>query len=345
MADNIKIKNIYYMLAYAYQSLNEAGFRDVASEDFEHIHDLFASILAKGISNQVKHGLHRDYQEETDSLGCLRGKIDMTQSVKQQTMTANKMVCRYDVFSEDTLVNRILKSTINLLIRHGDVKIENRKALRKLLAYFSFIKAIEPMSINWSAVRYHRNNATYKLLVNICWLVIAGLLQTTEQGNYRLASFLDDQQMYRLYEKFVLSYYQTEFPQYAASAAYIDWNTEDDKLFLPAMKSDITLSYENKVLIIDTKYYGHTLQHNAIFDSTSIISANLYQIFAYVKNKDKDSTGNVSGVLLYAKSDEEITPHQQYQIGGNHFAVETLNLGLDWEEIKWQLNSLPERYL
>jgi 5-methylcytosine-specific restriction enzyme subunit McrC len=124
------------MLAYAYQTLSEAGFRKVEAEDFQNIHDLMAAILIRGVSNQIKRGLHKDYINQSEILGNLRGKIDMTSSIKQQTMMTRRMVCNYDLFTEDTLLNQILKTTLLLLLRHGEVKLENRKALRKLLLYF-----------------------------------------------------------------------------------------------------------------------------------------------------------------------------------------------------------------
>jgi 5-methylcytosine-specific restriction enzyme subunit McrC len=54
MADSIKIKNIYYMLSYAYQTLRETGYDSIAEEDFDNIHDLFAAILVRGVGNQNK---------------------------------------------------------------------------------------------------------------------------------------------------------------------------------------------------------------------------------------------------------------------------------------------------
>ena len=44
MSSNIRIKNIYYMLSYAYQNLKEAGFKNIEYENFENIHDLLAAI-------------------------------------------------------------------------------------------------------------------------------------------------------------------------------------------------------------------------------------------------------------------------------------------------------------
>jgi McrBC 5-methylcytosine restriction system component len=337
----IRMKNVYYMLAYAYQTLNEEGFSSVKFEDFENVHDLMAAILIRGVSNQIKRGLHRDFVRQTEILGNLRGKIDITNSVKHQTMLNRRMVCQYDLFSENTLLNQILKTTIHSLIRCGDVKPENRKALRKLFLFFENVSMIDVFHINWSALNYHRNNLTHKLLINICWLVIKGLLMTTENGEYKMAKYLDDQQMHRLYEKFVLGYFKREYPQYSARAAYIDWNVDDGILdFLPVMKSDIMLTNGSKILIIDTKYYGQTMKRNTRYDSTTIISGNLYQIFTYVKNKDFLGSGNVSGVLLYAKTDEDITPDNDYMMGGNRISVKTLDLGAEWTEIKTQLEGV-----
>lgn len=346
MADNIFIKNIYYMLAYAFQSLNETGFKSVEAEEFLNIHDLFASVLIKGVSGQIKRGLHRDYIDQTEPLANLRGKIDISSSVKQQTILTRRMICQYDLFSEDTQFNQILKTCMLLLLYHGNVKPENKKSLRKLLMYFCNIAEIAPNSINWSSIKYNKNSVTYKMLINICWLVIKGLLLTSKNGSFKMSQFLDDQKMHRLYEKFVLGYYKKEHPEIGVSASFIDWDIDDDSsMLLPVMKSDITLTKGSKTLIIDTKFYGHTLQTNSLFNSASIISGNLYQIYTYVKNKDRYRTGSVSGVLLYAKTDEQITPDNEYVVGGNKFGVKTFDLNVDFAEIRLQLDNLIKVYL
>lgn len=338
----IRLKNIYHMLSYAYRILNEDGYRSIQTEEFKNIHDLMAAILIQGVASQCKRGLHKEYIEHVEATGSLRGKIDVTSSIKQNTLLKRSMVCRFDNFSENILMNQIVKTTIQLLMRSKEVKGSNRKELRKLILFFENVDAIEPQSINWSALSYHRNNATYKLLLNICQLVIKGLLMTTDSGEYKMKQFFDDQQMHSLYEKFLLSYFKKEHPEYSASASYIEWNVDDGiKEFLPAMKTDITLSMGGKTLIIDAKYYGNTMQTHTLFNSRTLISNNLYQMYAYVKNKDRTGSGNVSGLILYAKTDEEITPDNEYQMDGNRIAVKTLDLGADWSEIVKQLNAVP----
>ena len=54
---SIFIKNIYYMLSYAFKVLNQGGFDNIATEEFKNVHNLLAAILVKGIGRQLILGL------------------------------------------------------------------------------------------------------------------------------------------------------------------------------------------------------------------------------------------------------------------------------------------------
>ncbi len=107
------------------------------------------------------------------------------------------------------------------------------------------------------------------------------------------------------------------------------------------MHMDITLSRAGKILIINTGYYGRTMQVNSLYNNRTLNSANLYQMVTYVKNKDCAASGDVSGLILYAKPDEEITPDQDYQMGDNRMVVRTLDWGAEWSEIVEELERIP----
>ena len=77
----IRIQNIYYMLAYAFHVLNEEGYKQVATEDFEYTSDLFAAILSKGIASQIKRGLSREYISKTKAVISPAGKINVSASI------------------------------------------------------------------------------------------------------------------------------------------------------------------------------------------------------------------------------------------------------------------------
>jgi len=340
----IPIQNIYHMLSYAFQVLREQGYRDIATESFDNAAELCAAILIRGVSVQLKRGLGKEYISQTDALFSLRGKIDISASIKTQALLRRQLVCTYDQFTVNSSLNRILKSTMALLL-HTDISKERKKALRKLLVYFADVDTLDVHTVNWN-IRYDRSNQSYRMLISVCYLVVKGLLQTNADGTTRLMDFLDEQRMCRLYEKFILEYYRQEHPEITAQAAQIPWQLDDGfSAMLPVMQSDIMLSKGNRILIIDAKYYAHNTQMQ--YDTHTLHSANLYQIFTYVKNKDAeygDVPHEVSGMLLYARTDELIQPDHVYRMSGNQISVRTLDLNCTFDAIAGQLDGIVSDY-
>lgn len=342
----IRVQNIYHMLAYAFQVLREQGYRDVATEEFPNTAELCAAILICGTNSQVKRGLGREYIDRTSALSTLRGKLEMTDSLKTRSVLRRQMVCSYDEFSIDTPMNRILKATIMLLLRSNTSK-ERKRKLKRLLAYFGDVSDVDLATVNWQ-MRFNRNSQTYRMLITVCWLVAKGLLQTQEDGTTRFSDFLDDQRMSRLYEKFILEYFKREHPELDVGAPHINWALDDgvDDM-LPTMRSDIVLSLGETTLIIDAKYYSNVMQHQ--YDTYSIHSHNLYQIFTYVKNREAelaraDVPHEVSGMLLYARTDEKIQPDVVYKMSGNQISVRTIDLDVPFEDIRKQLDEIAESH-
>lgn len=341
---SILIKNIFYMLAYAFTAMNQIGYEEISAEKFDNLHNLFAAILAKGIGRQLKQGLYREYESREENLTVVRGKINMSGSIRNKIERRNLLYCEYDELSENNLLNQILKTTAYILLKNAKVEEKYKTDLKKEMLFFSSVDIIDPFLIRWSSIRFQRNNNSYRILISLCQLVLEGMLMTTEEGTYKLANFLDEQRMCRLYEKFILEYYARECPQIKASASQIPWALDDGiGTYLPIMQSDIMLTKGSQVLIIDAKYYTHTMQTQ--YDTSTIKSENLYQIFTYVKNKEaefKEKPHKVSGMLLYAKTDEQIQPDEDYMMSGNKISVKTLDLNCEFKQLSNQLNKIVE---
>jgi 5-methylcytosine-specific restriction enzyme subunit McrC len=343
---SIYIKNIYHMLTYAFQTLNQSTYENVATEGFDDTHNLFAAILSKGIGYQLKQGLYREYSNRVEDLNVMRGKINLQGTMRHQLARQRLLTCEYDELSENNLLNQILKTTVQVLLRQGQVKPIWKDDLRKKMLYFANVETLDLAAVKWTGIRFQRNNSTYRMLLSICQLVYEGLLMTTEKGEYKLASFLDEQRMSRLYEKFILEYYAQKFLDLRVSASQIPWALDDGiGTMLPVMQSDITLQKGSKVLIIDAKYYGNNTQKQ--FDKHTLHSSNLYQIFTYVKNKDAqfaDKPHEVSGLLLYARTEAEVQPDATFQMSGNQISVRTLDLNQPFAHISNQLNTFAEEH-
>ena len=340
----IRVRNVFHMLAYAFSVLTEQGYRAVATEDFDNAAELCAAILERGVSAQLKRGLGQEYVNRTEARSSLRGKIEVTESVKSQAIMRRQLVCSYDEFSVDTTMNRVIKATVALLVR-SDITKARKKSLKKLMVFFADVSDIDLHTVDWN-MRYDRNNRTYRMLMAVCWLVVKGQLHTRYDGTTRMMDFFTEQCMSRLYEKFLREYYRKEHPQLNAKASHIYWVLDDEASEgLPTMRTDITLSACGRVLIIDAKYYTSTMQRN--FDKRTVHSGNLYQIFAYVKNKQiaferAGKSVEVSGMLLYAATDEEVQPDFNYRMSGNRISATTLYLDRPFEEIRAQLDGIAD---
>ena len=341
---SILIKNIYYMLSYAFTNMIPDQEDEIAAEAFDNIHNLFAAILARGVGQQLKQGLYREYLNRTEDMPVMRGKIDMPGTIKNKLARKQLLTCEFDELSENNLFNQILKTTVILLLRHAKVDVEYKSDLKKKMLFFSAVDTIDPVAIKWTTIRFQRSNQSYRTLISLCQFILEGMLLTTDQGEYKMASFVDEQRMCRLYEKFILEYFTKHYVELDVRASQIPWALDDGiGTMLPVMQSDITLSHGNKVLIIDAKYYGHTMQVQ--YDKHTLHSNNLYQIFTYVKNKDAqlgDKPHEVSGMLLYARTDEEIQPDNTYMMSGNRISVKTLDLNCDFPAIAVQLNAIAD---
>lgn len=335
------------MLSYAFQVLKQTNYNEVASEKFEQVQDLFAAILSKGASQQLKQGLYREYVTKSENLSVMRGKLDINGTIQNRIQRKQKLACEFDELSVNNLFNQILKTTLYYLLKDDGVASERKIQLKKVLVFFDGIDLLDPFGIPWNRLYYQRNNRNYELLMNICYFVLDGLLQTTEKGEFKMAEF-SDEHMASLYEKFILEYYSQHHTYLTeVKAAQVKWDLVGDTAesmirFLPVMQTDIFLRLKEKILIIDAKYYGRSLQKQ--YDKYTLHSGNIYQIYTYVKNQDKGNTGNVAGILLYAKTDEPITPDCMFNLGGNQIGAKTLDLNVDFKVIAAQLDKIAEDY-
>jgi len=340
----IRVQNVYYMLAYAFQVLHEQGYKNVATEEFDNVAELLSAILCRGVSVQIKRGLIRQYISREEALASPRGKLEIGESIKAQVIRKKQLVCNYDEFSVDAYPNRIIKTTMDLLLR-GSISKARKKEIRKLMIFFDGISILDIHSINWD-IQYDRNNQTYRMLIAVCRFVIKGLLQTTADGSTKIMDYADDQTMAKLYEKFILGYYQREHPELKAYSPQIVWQVTDGyRTLLPTMQSDIVITNKaaKKTLIIDAKYYTHNMQMKAPYMTQTLHSGNLYQIFTYVKNWSAAPDEVVSGMLLYAGTDDAIQPNNDYQMSGNQISVKTLDMDCDFSKIAAQLDSIADR--
>lgn len=330
---NIPIRNIYYMLCYAWNRLKEMDIKEIDQLDFKNIWDLLSRVLSTSLGQLIKKGLYRDYIPIYEDTSTIKGKINFNDCIKKNTFINAKAYCQYDEFSYDTIHNQIIKATIYNLLRSKDVSQENKNGLFSIYNYFSSISDISLNKKIFRFPRIYRNNLYYGFLLNICELIFDNLLVDEITGKKYFKDFLqDDSEMAYLFENFVRNFYKKNLPDYKVFREDIHWDAQGNNLeMLPKMQTDISLLGKDRKIIMDTKYYGNVLTNN--MGSEKLISSNLYQLFAYLKNNESKSSidMNSKGIILYPESNKGLD--LEYEIGGHKIKVCTLNLNEEWQDV------------
>ena len=342
-----KVKNIYYMLCYSFygEQLNEKDESSLGEEAFENIYNLFSLLLCLILKKQIKKGLHKEYINVDDELSTIRGKIDLNKTINNNSLVRKKIYCDFDEYSENCLLNQIIKTTMFYLLKSNKIGSTIKDEIKRLLNYFSNVEVIDIKSIKWDQVKFNRNNLSYKYVVDLCRLILKGLIVSDKNGNNKFKEFLDDTRISAIYENFIKAYYRKHYPELNASSKKLYLNDKPMLDFIPMMKTDITIEFEDRMLIIDAKFYNKILRENYLnARCRTIRSNNLYQIMAYVDNQDPYKTGNVSGMLLYAQTVNEPTIDIKQQLNMHTIMVKTLDLNESWENIKTQLNNIAVNF-
>ncbi|MDO9626538.1 MAG: 5-methylcytosine-specific restriction endonuclease system specificity protein McrC [Methanobacteriaceae archaeon] len=347
--NEIPIKNIYYMLSYSYKNLKIDNNIKKESERFENIYELLSRVLISGANNLIKRGFCKEYLTKDEDTNNIRGKINITKTIKRQTHTYKRLNCLYDEFSEDVLFNSIIKTTINNLIIIKDLNKELKGELNKLTLFFDSVTSIDLNKRVFGLILWNRNNQHYKLLINICELIFKlELPDESKDGEIHFKNFIKrhEKEMANLFENFVFNYYKKEFKDLKVRKSHINWYLDSEyennskNNLLPTMRTDIVLENKDleptnpKQLIIDTKFYSNIL--STFHEKSSLNSGNLYQIYSYVNNSL--FPGEIRGMLLYAALGEEID--LEYKIGEHIIYIKTLNLNQDWGGIDKRLKEI-----
>lgn len=347
MAADIPIRNIYYLLCYAWNRLQEGQLIDVSGIDSTELVDLFATVLVNGVNHLMRRGLDQGYLVHEEEMPSIRGRIDVAATSRRMLAYHGKAHCIYDELSVNTLQNQIIKSTLRVLAGVPSLEVILRKKVLRVYRYLAAIDDIPLSKFQFRKIQLHSNNRFYKFLLHVCEMVQSAYLVDEKNGQYKFRDFVrDDRAMARLFESFILNFYRLEFPHLSVKKERLYWEASSDtdpKLsLLPTMETDISIRDGLHTLIIDAKYYSKTLQ--SYYDSQSIHSGNLYQLMTYLRNISRrgGADANSEGMLLYPVVDRKL--RETYMISNHRVHICTIDLSGEWQDICAELMSFVDKY-
>ncbi len=336
----IRVKNIYYLLLYAWDMFDEGRMAAVDAEPDSDLLNLLTGVLTRGVDQLLRRGLDRGYLPLTEEIAGIRGKLDLSVTVKMNLLPRARTVCQFDELSHDVLQNRILKATLRQLLSAKPLDRALRERVRAAYLRLPGISEIRLSDRAFHAVQLHRNIRFYRFLIDVCRLLCDHLIPDEAHGTYRFRDFTRDEvRMRRLFERFLYNFYKYEQTVFKVQRSRFTWAGAATTTpgLLPTMQTDITLACPERRLIIDAKYTPRVLQQ-PLHGSPTLRSSHLYQLFAYVRNLPVATDTIVDGLLLYPLAQD--TVDTTFMLSGHGVRVYTIDLNQHWKLIRRDLLSL-----
>ena len=341
----IPILNIYYLLCYAWNKLDEKDVVNVESTDNTSLYDLFGRVLVSGMNHLFKRGLDRGYVLYSEDSKCLKGKLNFSNSIKRNLLIKAQLNCDHEQLSYNVLHNQIIKTSCVHLVH---IESLDKGLKNELMGIIRKLHPVDetPLSSNvFSRVQLNTNNYFYDFLLKICELIFYSLLVSEDSGNSKFVEFVQDpQKMPHLFEEFIRNFYRIELKGSKVSREYINWDVgacESSAIdLLPKMETDTSVEYNGQKIVVETKYSKNPfLLH---YGKRRFNQNHLYQLSSYLQNLEKKGGINEScvGVLMYAKVEEDI--FEQLELLGHKILVCSVDLNQEWRMIHNKLIEIIE---
>ena len=119
------------MLAVALNLKLDLGSLTELAWQRETLLEILIRIFCDKLTEAVRKGMPRRYVEQEDDLSALRGRVDVARQFTRHVVNPSRLACRFDVLSEDTSLNRIMKAAVVHLSRMSRSS-GNQQRLREL---------------------------------------------------------------------------------------------------------------------------------------------------------------------------------------------------------------------
>ena len=335
-AERIPISNVYYLLCYAWRHVEVRDLVGVdALDELDRVQDLLATVLVQGTFRLVRQGIDRGYRDLREDLAGIRGKVDVGGTVKRALRSRGRVACAFEELTLDMPHNRILRSTLSVLLRVRDLDDDVRSDIRSAYEKLAGVTVVRVTRRMFDQVQLDGNRRYYRFLLSVCRLVHDLLLVDPRPGEHRFAS-LADAVMWKVYEDFVIEFYRHEQDRYRVNrhGRTIGWawegTHEDDRSKLPRMEADAILEAEDRRIILDAKYYAEALGGQF---GGKLRSDHLYQLLAYLRNREATEAPGAmhEGILLYPTVGEAVSA--KVRLEGHRIQARSIDLSKDWKDI------------
>ena len=245
--------------------------------------EIFISMFLCELEALVKKGIKSDYVALEENLNFLKGKLNINEQIKRNSIHKERFYVGYSEFLSDIKINRIIKTTLKFLYKKSNSS-KNQQKIRELLFIFDEVSECEDYKNFFAKLVINRQIRHYEQTLLWCKIFLLNNSFTPHKGDDLALALLFD--MNALFESYVGNFIKKKF-----SGTILQHSekhlVEEPKSF--KLRPDIFLKGK---FIADTKW-------KIVSSRDDISQADLYQLYAYGKKHECDKLH-----LIYPKIDD-----------------------------------------
>jgi 5-methylcytosine-specific restriction enzyme subunit McrC len=318
-------KRLVHMLAVALDLKIDLGVITDLAWQRETLLEILIRIFCDKLTEALRKGMPRRYITCEDDLPTLRGQLDITRQFTRHAVNPSRLACRFDLLSEDTPLNRIMKAAVLRLARLSR-RPANQQRLRELAFVYADITDVPVSALRWDQVVIDRTNRSWQELFAMARLFLQDRYQTTTGGAGQGTAMLFE--MNALFEEYVgrliaRALAGTGFTVSLQGGRLFCLSAQDSGRALFQTRPDILIRQGGRVVhVIDTKWKRISAR---IDDPKQGVShADVYQMMAYAQLYDAPRV-----TLLYPHHSGlggQDLVHGSYAITGHATILETASI-------------------
>ncbi len=262
--------------------------------------EVFISMYIKAVMQLTQRGLRSGYQLIQENVNAFKGKLLVAENIRQNLTHGEHFFVEHDEFLVNRPENRLIKSTLMLLLRTSR-RNDNLSEIRKQLMFFEGVSESVNIAADFANVVNDRNTADYSDILAWSKVFLRNKSFVTSLGESSVKAILFP--MEKVYESYVAKMLKRAIIE-DESEKWKSWTvkTQSKSKYLfdvPQMFKlipDIILEKGDKKIVLDTKW--KRLENNPS-KNYGISQGDMYQMFAYAH---KFKTSDVW--LIYPKTEE-----------------------------------------
>jgi len=326
----LDISRVLFLASYAMGLFKLREMERFNFEDAPSLIEVLALALASAARRAFASGLLHGYRTEEEAIHTVRGRVRIAEQIRRRFGVPLPLEVRYDEFTDDITVNRLVKAATARLGRMRVRSLQSRTGLRWVSTRLENVSLVEFPANAVPKVAFDRLNAHYREVVTLSRLVLQHTSFEIGRGGNRAPGFLVDMNV--VFQDFVT--------QALREALGVSDRTFRADTALPYVTLDeaghVSLKPDLSWWDGPTCTFVGDAKYKRINDKR-VPNADLYQLLAYATALDLPG-----GLLIYAQGEAEQVVHQ-VRYTDKRLEVAALDLSGTIDELLTGIDELANR--